>query len=97
MQADESTANESDHTFAGLCHWYKHMIEKFGWILIARKQNNNDKLACYRSSLDSLNRHLSLGLKMYQDPDRRTDLEIMLANVNYLQRWGTTCFATKES
>ena len=74
----------SDATFHGLHKWTAKMFEHFGYILLAAKNENYEKVSTYLDSLENLEFELENALYRYHDEDKLIDLEILLEKVQYL-------------
>ncbi len=72
-------------TSQGLTKWYIHLFEKLGWIVLANKEGMKFKVDGYKQSIASLKDKLLCKIDTMIDIDKRTDLMIMLNNVNILQ------------
>ena len=70
-----------DATFHGLNHWYVHMFEKLGWMILAKDRGMTDKTTTYLHSLKRLKMALEQKMKKTRDPDHKEDLKIMHHNV----------------
>jgi hypothetical protein len=46
---------EYDATFCGLSKWFEHVFKKIGWIILADKKGNNDRVNEYIHTLLKLN------------------------------------------
>lgn len=73
-----------DVTYNGLTKWYKAEFEKMGWMLLAKKSNNIEKVTVYLHSLEHLKRDLERKLGKVKDVDKKEDIRIMLTNLNVL-------------
>ena len=69
-----------DSTFHGLHHWYKHMFEQLGWMILAKDRGMTDKTTTYLTSLKRLKMALEQKLKKTRDHDKKEDLKIMHHN-----------------
>jgi predicted ATP-binding protein involved in virulence len=69
-----------DATFHGLHHWYKHVFEHLGWMILAKDRGMTDKTTTYLSSLKRLKMALEQKLKSTRDHDKKEDLKIMHHN-----------------
>jgi len=58
------------------------MFEKLGWMILAKKNGNLDKVNAYMNSVNRLNSSIEHYLKYHaKDHDRKQDLNIMCDNV----------------
>lgn len=73
-----------EHTCHGLHEWYVSMFEKLGWMLLAKRNGWNDKVATYKNSIHRLEEAVVHKHKHTKDMDRKRDLEIMLKNIHVL-------------
>lgn len=69
-----------DTTFHGLNHWYKHMFEHLGWMVLAKNHGMTDKTSTYLNSLKRLKIALEQKLKSTRDHDKKEDIKIMHHN-----------------
>jgi hypothetical protein len=70
-----------DATTHGLHHWFKHMFEELGWMVLAKDYGMTDKVAVYKHSIERLKCALETKIKNVHDSDKKEDLAIMLHNV----------------
>jgi predicted ATP-binding protein involved in virulence len=70
-----------DMTFHGIHHWYKHMFEHLGWMILAKDRGMTDKTTTYLNSLKRLKMAIEQKLKSTRDHDKKEDLKIMHHNV----------------
>jgi len=68
-------------TFHGLHEWHNHMLEKLGWMLLAKHHNNQLKIEAYMESLEKLLECISDKHKHTSDTDRQDDLMILKHNL----------------
>ena len=78
-------------TFHGLHDWSSRMFEKFGWMILARRNGHKDSVKSYIRSLRHLQEEIKSKHKETVDADRRKDLEELLANVQYLTGAAQEC------
>jgi hypothetical protein len=72
-------------TSSGLHEWYRHMFEKLGWMVLAKSYGDmNYKIDAYKESVLRLRTKIQCKIEHMRDYDRRSDLYIMLRNVNIL-------------
>jgi len=73
-----------DATYRGIHDWYHAMFEKLGWMIIAKRHGMMDKVSTYKNSLDRLKQTILKKHKLTVDKDKKTDLMIMLDNLEIL-------------
>ena len=73
-------------TYHGLHEWHKHMFEHLGWMVLAKDNGYHNKVAVYFDGIKHLQEALVEKINMTKDHDRRIDLEILLHNVNVLDK-----------
>lgn len=71
-------------TMAYINYWFKQVFEKLGWMVLAMKQGDNNKVIVYLESIVQLKDNIVLKISEVQDVDTKQDLEIMRANVETL-------------
>jgi hypothetical protein len=71
-------------TIKSLHGWYKAEFEKLGWMILAKNKGMHEKVMTYKHSLNHLKDAIIHRWKGIHDKDRKTDLEIMLRNVEIL-------------
>jgi len=72
-------------TLVGLTHWYKDVFEKLGWmVLMKAHREGHYKIMAYKKSLKMLVEKLNCKLNTTTEPDRKTDIQIMIDNVKVL-------------
>lgn len=75
---------EYQTTMCGIKKWYQKMFEQLGWMVLAKHYRNDEKIWCYKRSVDELKQQLMCKIKSTNDFDKKQDLEIMLDNVHQL-------------
>jgi hypothetical protein len=55
--------------------------EKLGWMVLAHARGHNDKIACYKKSLQRLKRELEAKIEEVECHDKKTDLKLMHHNI----------------
>jgi hypothetical protein len=68
----------------GLHEWYENKFEKLGWMILAKDKGYNDKIMCYKTSLNRLKTAIEHKMTHIHEADRKEDLQIMLHNVKIL-------------
>ena len=68
-------------TFHGLNHWYKHLFEKLGWMILAKHNGMTDKTSNYINSLKRFKHSLEYKLKHTKSPDQKEDIRVMHHNI----------------
>ena len=76
--------NQHVCTFEGLHDWHKSMFEKLGWMIMAKENNMQMKIASYLDSIIRLEKGLESKISYTKDSDRKDDLQILLENVKCL-------------
>jgi len=71
-------------TMHGLHEWYENKFEKLGWMVLAKDKGYNDKIMCYKTSLNRLKEAIEHKMMHIHEADRKEDLQIMLHNVKIL-------------
>jgi hypothetical protein len=71
-------------TMAYINHWFKHVFEDLGWMVLAMKQGNANKVTVYLESIVHLKDNIVLKISEVQDVDTKQDLEIMRVHVESL-------------
>lgn len=72
-------------TFHGLQHWYKHLYEHLGWMILAKHHGLHDKVMVYKASIARLVDSIEHKIKYMSDKDKKDDLNIMLNNIHVLK------------
>lgn len=85
MQKTRKSHYPHEHTSHGLYKWYVGMFEKLGWMLLAKRNDWNDKIETYKNSVHRLEEAIIHKHKHMKESDRKRDLEIMLKNVKVLK------------
>jgi len=78
-------------TFHGLHDWSSHMFEKYGWMILARRNGHKDSVKGYIRSLKHLHDEIARKHQETVDEDRRKDLEELLSNVDVLAQTARSC------
>jgi len=68
-------------TMQSLHEWYVAMFEKLGWMILAKHNKYNDKIAAYKNGIRRLKYELEQKIESVEDNDKKTDLKIMHHNV----------------
>jgi hypothetical protein len=72
--------------FQSLHEWHRHLIDKLGWMLLAKNLYNNDlKIAAYMDSIDHLLKSINAKHEITHDADRKEDLRVYLVDTEFLQ------------
>jgi len=77
--------SDIDATYLGLHKWYCHMFEKLGWMLLAQKHGNMEKITTYKHSIDRLIKAIENKQSYIKCDDKKHDLELMRQNVVVLK------------
>jgi site-specific recombinase XerD len=67
------------------------MFEKFGWMVLAKRNNHKDTIKSYIRGLKHLRDEIVQKHKETSDTDRRKDLEELMSNVEYLAETAKDC------
>src|SRR5258708_5709204 len=73
----EMKRDNHEVTFMSLSGWYKHLIEKLGWVILCR--HDKVKVNAYTHSLDEFLK--STSNRQFDSKDKQKDLEIMRAHI----------------
>jgi hypothetical protein len=73
-------------TFYGIHKWEKHMYEKLGWMVLAKKHGNTLKIQAYNDSIHRLKASLEKKMEDVEENDRKDDIKILYNHVCILHR-----------
>jgi hypothetical protein len=79
-------------TFENINKWLDHKLTHFGYIILAKKNNHTDKIVAYKKSTERLKKCIEEKIKITNDTDKKTDLEIMHRSVCCIQDHIIKCF-----
>jgi hypothetical protein len=65
--------------------WYKSEFEKLGWMILAKHERKLAKITQYKINLDGLIKTLEKLELVYEDADRKKDINTMLENTKVLK------------
>lgn len=82
-------------TFYGLHKLYYHLMEKLGWMFMAKHHNNQLKIDAYMFSIKDLIQCLDAKLSSTKDHDRKDDLIVLIENTEYLHEVATQVLSEK--
>jgi hypothetical protein len=68
------------NTFHGLHHWYEHILEKLGWMVLAKAKGYDYKIPVYKKSIEHLIASIKNVMSEYTDSDKIHDLHVLLMN-----------------
>jgi len=71
-------------TLENLHGWTKRSFEKLGWMILALKDQNFLKVKAYLANLDDLKASLIKNRELYEENDRKRDIDVLLDRVNTL-------------
>jgi len=71
-------------TYIGIHKWTRAMFEKFGWMLLAKRNKHELKLEAYKESIQHLMEAIEERYKVTKCPEKKQDLVILLGNVKTL-------------
>jgi hypothetical protein len=83
-----------DVTYHGLHHWFKHVFEKLGWMLLVKlKGTNSDKIRAYENDVKRLKTEIEKYIQMLKGLKEKEmpihDLEVLHKNMEHLLTiWG---------
>ena len=72
-------------TYHSLHKWYEAEFEKLGWMILAQKKGMTEKVMTYKHAVNHLETMIEKKIKYMHDKDKKTDLMIMLNNVEILK------------
>lgn len=73
----EHHISEHMNTMKGLHGWYVAKYEKLGWMVLAKAQGHDSKVAEYKRGIDRLLASIKHVMGEYRDPDRIHDLNVL--------------------
>jgi len=84
MNPQERYGECPDATYHGLHHWFKHLHEQLGWMVLAKHYGMMDKVAVYKHSIQRIQCAIEKKIKHTKDKDRKEDLRIIHHNIMIL-------------
>jgi hypothetical protein len=81
----------------GISKWYKSEFEKLGWMVIAYKNNNMEKIDQYKKSIQHLLDAYDELYSLYNDNDKKYDILVMKKNTEILQMFVNNHMSTSFS
>lgn len=85
--------DEINVTFHGVHDWFKHLFEKFGWMLL---DEEGKKLEVYIMSINKLLKQIELKKEKTKDNDKLSDLEITEHKVKVLKQYAEKLLQEKQ-
>ena len=73
-------------TVEGTHHWYKHLFEHLGWMILAKERGYHDKLFAYKNSIRRIIESIEERLPKLEDKDTKKDFEIMKQDLLVLKK-----------
>jgi alcohol dehydrogenase class IV len=73
-------------TFHNLHEWRKAEFEKLGWMVLAKAKGMKSKTNQYKKSIKALKQSIEKAKHELKEPDRLRDLNIMMKQVDVLQK-----------
>lgn len=73
-------------TVNGVHHWYKHLFEYLGWMILAKEHGYHDKLFAYKNSVNRIIEAIDHRMPQLTDKDTKKDFEIMKADLLVLKK-----------
>lgn len=77
-------SSEHETTFHGIQKWFEYVFEKLGWMILAKRNGYDDKIASYKNSVKRLHTAIESKMKIMKDKDRKIDLAILKADIETL-------------
>ena len=72
-------------TMHGINHWFKHVFEEFGWMILAKEKGYDTKVAAYKMSVTNIIASIKHVMNEYENNDRKHDLKVLLMHVEILR------------
>jgi hypothetical protein len=72
-------------TMHGINHWYKHVFEQLGWMILAKAKGYDTKIAAYKMSVTNLIATIKHVMTEYENNDRKHDLRVILMHTELLR------------
>lgn len=79
----------------GLEKWVTHQYEHLGWMTLAQKHGNHDKLLAFICANERLIDEIKEKMTQVSEKDRRDDLETLLWKAEHLNSVSKKMFPTK--
>lgn len=64
-------------TMHDIQHWFKHMFEKLGWMILAKHHGYRYKISSYKEGLKHLKKTIENKMATVKEIDRLEDLRIL--------------------
>lgn len=77
--------SEQKTTFHGVHRWTASLYKKLGWMFLARRHKENEKIKLYKDSIKDCKIAIELKLKNTSNVDRKNDLIVLLHQIKVLQ------------
>jgi hypothetical protein len=85
-----------DVTLHGLEKWTCHLYEQLGWMSLAYKSKNEDKVGSYIMSIKKLQKSIQSRLKIIISEDAKLDLQNLLSKVEHLLKVTSKLFSKEH-
>ena len=85
-----------DVTLHGLEKWTCHLYEQLGWMSLAYKSKNEDKVGSYIISVKKLQKSIQSRLKIIISEDAKLDLQNLLTKVEHLLKVTSKLFSKEH-
>jgi hypothetical protein len=85
-----------DVTLHGLEKWTCHLYEQLGWMSLAYKSKNEDKVGSYLISIKKLQKSIQSRLKIIISEDAKLDLQNLLSKVEHLLKVTSKLFSKEH-
>jgi hypothetical protein len=86
MNGDRHFCEHCHATFHGIGHWYRHLFEELGWMILAKERGMIDKTTVYLSSIKRCKMEIEHRMTHIHDADKKDDLNIMRHNLCILMK-----------
>ena len=77
---------EYNVTFHGLKKWSMSLFEKYGWMLLAKRDKYQYKISTYKQSIQHLIKAIEERITLTSSEERLLDLHILLKNMKTLHQ-----------
>lgn len=86
-------SHEEHHTIHGLHAWFKHLFEKFGWMVLCNKHHDSAlQTDAYIESIQRLQKALQASAGQVADADTKRDMQVMQSDLEHLLKAAQSLF-----